>query len=243
MIRRPPRSTLFPYTTLFRSGRGAHAGRPRPGDLGDAGKPLRENRRALDHAGASRVRRRRRHAPRLPALVRQAGRSGDGARRADGGNRRGIGAFPHERGDRRLARARDRTTRARDRSGSRRLQRLAGAAMNRLVQGIALAAFVAFAAWFGWRQYEWHWLNEPIAAIAQPQSFEVEQGASLRAVARALEERGLMEHPRIWLRYATREGLATRIQAGEYRLSQGISPRVLLDQFVAGDVILHTLTL
>src|SRR2546421_8778811 len=27
MIRRPPRSTLFPYTTLFRSGRGA---RPRP---------------------------------------------------------------------------------------------------------------------------------------------------------------------------------------------------------------------
>src|SRR5438034_4796243 len=27
MIRRPPRSTLFPYTTLFRSGGGHHAGR------------------------------------------------------------------------------------------------------------------------------------------------------------------------------------------------------------------------
>src|SRR2546427_7410433 len=26
MIRRPPRSTLFPYTTLFRSGRGGHPG-------------------------------------------------------------------------------------------------------------------------------------------------------------------------------------------------------------------------
>src|SRR2546430_7000547 len=26
MIRRPPRSTLFPYTTLFRSGPGAHLG-------------------------------------------------------------------------------------------------------------------------------------------------------------------------------------------------------------------------
>src|SRR5947208_4671520 len=26
MIRRPPRSTLFPYTTLFRSGDGGHAG-------------------------------------------------------------------------------------------------------------------------------------------------------------------------------------------------------------------------
>src|SRR2546427_8802865 len=41
MIRRPPRSTLFPYTTLFRSGHAAHgvdldlgelaAGLPRPG--------------------------------------------------------------------------------------------------------------------------------------------------------------------------------------------------------------------
>src|SRR2546426_1850578 len=27
MIRRPPRSTLFPYTTLFRSGRDRHRGR------------------------------------------------------------------------------------------------------------------------------------------------------------------------------------------------------------------------
>src|ERR1041385_5718223 len=28
MIRRPPRSTLFPYTTLFRSDAGAHDGEP-----------------------------------------------------------------------------------------------------------------------------------------------------------------------------------------------------------------------
>src|SRR3712207_7307665 len=33
MIRRPPRSTLFPYTTLFRSGR-AGAGGSRRGSLG-----------------------------------------------------------------------------------------------------------------------------------------------------------------------------------------------------------------
>src|SRR5256885_11452316 len=29
MIRRPPRSTLFPYTTLFRSGRGGPGGKKR----------------------------------------------------------------------------------------------------------------------------------------------------------------------------------------------------------------------
>src|SRR3712207_6923944 len=44
MIRRPPRSTLFPYTTLFRSGRAARrrpAGAGAPGDAGGhrAGHP------------------------------------------------------------------------------------------------------------------------------------------------------------------------------------------------------------
>src|SRR3712207_8698051 len=40
MIRRPPRSTLFPYTTLFRSGRVRHAGAERAPPA-QAGEPLR----------------------------------------------------------------------------------------------------------------------------------------------------------------------------------------------------------
>src|SRR2546422_4051433 len=49
MIRRPPRSTLFPYTTLFRSGerqRGAGEGQALLGaaDLGMAEVPSREGR-------------------------------------------------------------------------------------------------------------------------------------------------------------------------------------------------------
>src|SRR2546429_958346 len=43
MIRRPPRSTLFPYTTLFRSGRvhGVDPGQVRPaGELGVEGGAL-----------------------------------------------------------------------------------------------------------------------------------------------------------------------------------------------------------
>src|SRR5437016_7158338 len=39
MIRRPPRSTLFPYTTLFRSTRRASSRRPRSAH--DAGHPSR----------------------------------------------------------------------------------------------------------------------------------------------------------------------------------------------------------
>src|SRR3712207_7786820 len=51
MIRRPPRSTLFPYTTLFRSGArpGACEGRGRAG-------PSRSPRSARGHAEGSRRR-------------------------------------------------------------------------------------------------------------------------------------------------------------------------------------------
>src|SRR2546425_13115526 len=61
MIRRPPRSTLFPYTTLFRSrpphgnavARGAGTGRPaeHPGSDG-AGDPGHRSRRRRDLTGA-----------------------------------------------------------------------------------------------------------------------------------------------------------------------------------------------
>src|SRR3712207_7295893 len=79
MIRRPPRSTLFPYTTLFRSG----AGRPGRTDrgrrvggrlLGASGRMARRRRRR--EPGAAR---RRRH-----GAVRGVG--GEGGQ--DGGDRK-----------------------------------------------------------------------------------------------------------------------------------------------------------
>ena len=110
-------------------------------------------------------------------------------------------------------------------------------------QWIALVVVIAVGAWLGWRQYERHWLLAPIAMLKAPVTFDVPQGASLRTVAGALEKLGLMQRPRTWLRHATAEGLATKIQAGEYRLMPGTSPDMLLNQFVAGDVVLHAVTL
>src|SRR5256885_3487969 len=45
MIRRPPRSTLFPYTTLFRSPRTAH-GLPPPAPPGPRCHPRRRDRKS-----------------------------------------------------------------------------------------------------------------------------------------------------------------------------------------------------
>src|SRR2546430_4148220 len=57
MIRRPPRSTLFPYTTLFRSDLAQHhdVGRQRALHVGRRrGEDDREVRRGLDDAAAAR---------------------------------------------------------------------------------------------------------------------------------------------------------------------------------------------
>src|SRR3712207_8049474 len=55
MIRRPPRSTLFPYTTLFRSARGAPETGARAARLRLAGA-LRNQPRRRDRQGDARAR-------------------------------------------------------------------------------------------------------------------------------------------------------------------------------------------
>src|SRR5436305_7691405 len=54
MIRRPPRSTLFPYTTLFRSRR--HFSRPRPVLRGSPSRPREGQDRKSTRLNSSHVR-------------------------------------------------------------------------------------------------------------------------------------------------------------------------------------------
>src|SRR5882724_332889 len=81
MIRRPPRSTLFPYTTLFRSQAARrHAPSARPGstpvdavrDVALGGAPLRLRHLALDGAAGHR------RAAHPPAALARARARGDG---------------------------------------------------------------------------------------------------------------------------------------------------------------------
>src|SRR2546426_6528327 len=69
MIRRPPRSTLFPYTTLFRS----HLAAPR---RGGAAPGARRARRARAHGGPRRERLRR-HLNRRPETGSRVGTDRD----------------------------------------------------------------------------------------------------------------------------------------------------------------------
>src|SRR3712207_7487823 len=72
MIRRPPRSTLFPYTTLFRS---ARDGAEQRGDVGRAGVRAGGEERLLDDLAQPRA---GHHVGAHHLLLAPAGREDDG---------------------------------------------------------------------------------------------------------------------------------------------------------------------
>ncbi len=90
--------------------------------------------------------------------------------------------------------------------------------------------------------YAWSALNRPLAIAEDGEWLEVAPGRSLGAISRELADRQILEHPRVLRYFGRLRGDATRIHAGEYRLSPGITSRGLLDQLVAGQVYLHQLT-
>jgi UPF0755 protein len=111
----------------------------------------------------------------------------------------------------------------------RRLGLIAAAAVAGLVVAAGLAT----------RSY----LAMPLDLPAGGYVLEVRAGDSLTAVARRLADAGVLRRPVALAAWGRWSGQAARIRAGEYALRPGLTPPGLLDQLVAGDVILHTLTL
>ena len=73
--------------------------------------------------------------------------------------------------------------------------------------------------------------------------YNMPAGASLNQLAYDLEARGIIQQPRFLMLLGRQMDVATRLQAGEYALVQGVTPRDLLQVLVAGKVIQHELTL
>jgi UPF0755 protein len=114
--------------------------------------------------------------------------------------------------------------------------------MRTLLRALALltvGGVVGAGAIFLWGQ---HWLETPIATLREPITFEVPSGASLRAVASSLEERDLLDQPRIWIGWARLTQRAGHLKAGEYQLRPGMTPRELLELLNSGRVLLHSIT-
>ena len=109
-----------------------------------------------------------------------------------------------------------------------------------LPASVFLLIVLAVAAWF-WRDMEQQ-LNRPMT-VTEMEALEIAPGTTLRALGRELQRRGWLEQP-FYLEFeARRSQRAGRIRAGEYAVTPGTTPRMLLDLLVSGPVIQHQLTI
>lgn len=88
-----------------------------------------------------------------------------------------------------------------------------------------------------------NWMSTPLPIGKQPVTFEIERGDSFASVVDSLAEQGLLTHPH-WLKIAARlTGADSRMNAGEYLLEPGLTPRELLRKFSLGRTRQHSVTL
>ncbi len=84
----------------------------------------------------------------------------------------------------------------------------------------------------------WYWTHglKPGA-----ETYYFKQGTTLRGVAEELKRRGALVETRSFVWGATLAGQGRKLKAGEYRFPDGISPRALLAQMIAGKVVEYPL--
>ncbi|MEZ5566400.1 MAG: endolytic transglycosylase MltG [Gammaproteobacteria bacterium] len=91
------------------------------------------------------------------------------------------------------------------------------------------------------------WLNgylkAPLAIPDGGYHLEVPPGTTWGAVVRQLHADGIVSAVPVLTTYGKWTGQAGRIQAGEYQLAPGLTPLSLLQELVAGRVLLHKWTL
>ncbi len=115
--------------------------------------------------------------------------------------------------------------------------------MKNLARAVAVGALLIVLVVGGTAWQVNRFMATPVAVPDDGAQFEIIAGSSFTAVAGQLVERGFIEHD-LWYRlYARWTGEAVDIQAGEYRIQSGATPRTLLQQFTRGAVRLYSFTI
>lgn len=114
---------------------------------------------------------------------------------------------------------------------------------KRLWNGLAIAgAFVVLGVGVvAWTVADF--MDTPMQVADNGMAFEIPAGSSFATVVARLEEAGVIANGRWYRLYARWSGQAGSIQAGEYRIQPGATPRSLLEEFTRGAVLLYSFTI
>ena len=104
--------------------------------------------------------------------------------------------------------------------------------------GLLGLTLIGTASVFGLYRYIEHWAETPLPGDATT-SLILAPGGTLGDVTRALNASGRTTDARLMALLARFDDAARRIQAGEYAIEPGATPRSMLNKLVAGDVVLH----
>ncbi len=115
--------------------------------------------------------------------------------------------------------------------------------MKRLLIAVALVVFAASVIAGAAALQTQRFMNTPVSMPEEGVTFEIPAGSSFSSVARRLVELGLIDSDRWFRLYARLSGEAGAIQAGEYQLTPGATPRSILGQFTSGEVRLYSFTI
>lgn len=85
-------------------------------------------------------------------------------------------------------------------------------------------------------------LETPYDSNAKADRFEIKYGESFYTVASNLQNAQLVSDERILKLYARLNPDKINIKAGEYQVSAAMSPLELVEKFIAGDIILYSVT-
>jgi UPF0755 protein len=100
---------------------------------------------------------------------------------------------------------------------------------------VVLAAVLAGAGWW--------WLNQPLPLSQPTLELEVEPGTTPRGVAREAVKAGVQTDARLLYAWFRISGQDRQIKAGNYELTTGLTPYVLLQKLARGEESLKALTL
>lgn len=89
----------------------------------------------------------------------------------------------------------------------------------------------------------WGRLNSPLAKTGQEIIFSVAKGQGFYEISQNLEQQGLVKHGLYFEAAVLLKGDPRKLQAGDYKLSQAMSPFKIADKIIEGEVATETLTI
>ncbi len=115
--------------------------------------------------------------------------------------------------------------------------------MKRIVISLSIVLVFALAS-FGIGALQVHrFMATELSVPANGVEFEIPSGSSFSAVARQLVDKDIIDNGRLLRLYARWSGAASSIQAGDYLIKPGATPKSLLQQFTSGAVRLYSFTI